>query len=261
MHISLKNKTALVGGSTQGLGKAVAMQLAHSGATVTLMARNIEKLRQVLIELPTPEGQKHQYLEVDFSDFSSYKGIVSKYFESQTVDILVNNTNGPSMGTALEKNADDYQSAFDLLFQTVCYTSLLAIPHMQQQNFGRIINMSSVTVKEPLPHLVLSNSIRSVVGSWSKTMAAQLAVNNITINNILTGYFETERLQSIMSHQAITRGVEVGEIKKFIESTIPMKRLGNPEEYGYLVAFLASDNASYITGSNIPIDGGFLKCI
>ena len=261
MNISLKNKTALVGGSTQGLGKAVAMQLAVSGATVTLMARNEEKLKQVLSELPTPEGQKHQYLKVDFSDFTSFKNIVAKYFENHTIDILVNNTNGPSMGTALEKNAEEYQSAFDLLFQTVCYTSLQAIPHMQQQNFGRIINMSSVTVKEPLPHLVLSNSIRSALGSWAKTMAALLAVNNITINNILTGYFETERLQSIMNHQAAIKGVEVGEIKNFIESGIPMKRLGNPEEYGYLVAFLVSENASYITCSNIPIDGGFLKCI
>ncbi len=261
MLISLKNKKALVGGSTQGLGKAVAMQLAQSGATVTLMARNKAKLQKIRSELPTPEAQNHQYLEVDFSDFTAFKNIIESYFEHHAVDILVNNTNGPSMGTALEKEPEDYQAAFDLLFQTVCHTSLLAIPNMQKQNWGRIINMSSITVTEPLPHLVLSNSIRSAVASWAKTMATQVAFKNITINNILTGYFETERLLGVMTHQATINGGTLAEAKSYMESTIPMKRLGSVEEYGYLATFLASDQAAYITGASIPIDGGFLKCV
>lgn len=261
MIISLQGKKALVGGSTQGLGKAVAMQLALSGATVTVMARDEEKMKRVVSELSTNSGQQHQYLKVDFLNIGSFKSKMEDYFTNNTVDILVNNSNGPSAGSVFEKKMEDYEVAFNLLFQTVCCTSLLAIPNMQQQKFGRIINMSSVTVQEPLSHLVLSNSIRSAIASWSKTLATELAPYNITVNNILTGYFETERLKEIMTQQAHSRGIEIEQVKNSIQNGIAAKRLGNPEEYGYLVSFLASEMAAYITGTNIPIDGGFLKSL
>ena len=141
MKISLKNKKALVGGSSGGIGKAIAQQLAASGASVTLMARNEDKLKVTLGSLDTSEGQSHQYLVVDFSDYEEYKKIISKYFESNTVDILVNNTQGPSAGNALEKNVDDYQDAFDLLFKTVVFTTELALLHMIQNQWGRVINV------------------------------------------------------------------------------------------------------------------------
>lgn len=261
MIISLQGKRALVGGSTQGLGKAVAMQLALSGATVTLMARDEENMKKVVSELSTECGQKHQYIKVDFLNIQSFKQKMEDYFIHNKVDILVNNTNGPSAGSVFEKNLEDYEGAFNLLFQTVCCTSLLAIPYMQKQKFGRIINMSSVTVQEPLSHLVLSNSIRSAVASWSKTLASELAPHGITVNNILTGYFETERLKEIMTQQARIRGIEIEEVKNSIQNGIAAKRLGNPVEYGYLVSFLASEMAAYITGTSIPIDGGFLKSL
>jgi 3-oxoacyl-[acyl-carrier protein] reductase len=261
MKISLENKRALVGGSTRGLGKAIAMQLAECGATVTLLARNEEKLKAVVKELSTVSGQKHNYVVADYSDFGKFKEIINAFFKSNTIDILVNNTNGPEAGTALEKGTAEYQDAFDLLFQTVCLTTLQALPYMQKNNFGRIINVSSVSVKEPIPHLVLSNTIRAALISWSKTLSAEVAKNNITVNNILTGYFETERLNSIMKMQAKNANIDLAEMKNITLDQVPMKRLGKPEEYGYLAAFLASDYAAYITGVNIPIDGGRLKSI
>ena len=261
MEISLKNKKALVGGSTQGLGKSIAWQLAECGATVTLMARNEEKLKSVLNELPAQPGQMHSYLVADFSELNSFKEIISAFLKAHPVDILVNNTNGPEAGGVMGKGISDYQNAFNLIFQTVCCTTLEALPYMIKNNFGRIINVSSISVKEPLQHLVLSNTIRSSLISWTKTLATEVARNNITVNNILTGYFDTERINSLMSIQAKSKKIEFKEIKKNTVEQIPMKRLGRPEEYGYLVSFLASDFASYITGANIPIDGGLLKSI
>ncbi|NER13662.1 SDR family oxidoreductase [Leptobacterium flavescens] len=261
MEISFKDKKALVGGSSRGLGKAIAVQLAKAGASVCLMARNEDKLRKVISELDTSQGQKHRYLVADFSDLEAFKKIISAFFKENAVDILVNNTNGPSAGTVFDKQASDYQSAFDLLFQTVQYTTMLAIEHMQKQQFGRIINVTSVSVTEPLQNLVLSNTIRTALVSWAKTLSKELAKDNITVNNILTGYFDTERLDEINRKVAGEKGVDLDQLKKQMQMQVPMQRFGKPEEYGYLVAFLASEYASYITGSNIPIDGGLLKAI
>jgi 3-oxoacyl-[acyl-carrier protein] reductase len=261
MEIQLKNKNALVGGSTQGLGKAIAIQLAGCGATVTLLARNEEKLKKVLKELPSEYGQKHKYLVADFSDLEIFKIIVSAHLKTNPVDILVNNTNGPEQGTVLEKNNSDYLTAFNLLFQTVCFSTLEALPSMQNKNFGRIINVSSVSVKQPLQNLVLSNTIRTALISWSKTLSLETAKNNITVNNILTGYFDTERLQNIISLQAKNKNSTTDVVRGQMIAQVPMQRFGKPEEYGYLVAFLASEYASYITGASIPIDGGLLKGI
>lgn len=257
MNINLTNKNALVGAATQGIGAGIATELAKCGANVTLMSRNEEKLKNSLTALPViSDNQKHQYLVADFSDFESYKKIISAYFKSNSVDILVNNTNGPEPGMALEKSVDDFQTAFDLLFKTVCETTSLALPKMIEQKNGRIINVSSLSVKEPINNLVLSNSIRSAVAAWSKSLSNEVAPHNITINNVLTGYFDTERIQKLIKVESEQTGKSVEEIKKGRENKIPMNRLGKPEEYGHLVAFLASDYASYLTGASIPLDGG-----
>ncbi len=261
MNINLTNRRALVGGSTQGIGKAIAIQLAACGASVTLLARNEDAMKKLVAELPSLQGQKHSYLVADFSDLIQFKEIISTFLKQNPIDILVNNTNGPIAGSVLEKNISDYQTAFDLLFQTVCFATMQAIPHMQHQGFGRIINVSSMSVKEPLQHLALSNSIRSAVISWAKTLATDVAKNNITVNNILTGYFNTERLQDLIQFQAKNKNIKPQILQSQMEENVPMKRFGKPEEYGFLVAFLASDYASYITGTNIPIDGGLLKSI
>lgn len=261
MDISLKNKKALVGGSSRGIGKAVAQQLAESGASVTLMARSEEKLRALVSQLPTDQGQRHQYLVVDFTDLNAYKKIIGAYFEHNTVDLLINNTQGPSAGSALDKGMDDYQAAFDLLFKTVVYTTELALKGMVAQKYGRIINIASVSVKEPLPYLALSNTIRSAVVTWSKSLASEVGRYNITVNSTLTGYFNTERIKELNGAKAKNLGIPMDEIDKQMILNVPVGRYGDPKEYGYLVAFLASGRASFITGTNIPIDGGLLRSL
>ncbi|MDP3313215.1 MAG: SDR family oxidoreductase [Lutibacter sp.] len=261
MKIDLTTKNVLIGGSTQGLGKAIALQMAECGATVTLMARNEGKLSQTLKELNIQQNQKHKYLVVDFYDFEAFQNTLSTYFLTNKVDILVNNTNGPDAGGALEKTIEDYQKAFDLLFKTTCFATMLAIEQMKLTNYGRIINATSISVKEPLAHLVLSNTIRAAVVAWAKTLSSAVAPYGITVNNIFTGIFDTERIQQLNEFQAIKNNITPEEQLAQLINQIPMKRLGEPKEFGFLASFLASNAASYITGANIPIDGGFLKSI
>ncbi len=259
MNITLKGKKALVGGSSKGIGEAIARQLAESGASVTLMARNEERMKELIREMDNSQGQKHQYLVVDFSNFEAFKRIISTFFENNTIDILVNNTQGPEGGGALEKNVDDYQNAFDLLFKSVVFTTELALKHMQKNKWGRIINVASISVKEPLNYLALSNTIRAAVVTWAKSLAFDVAQDGITVNSVLTGYFDTDRIAQLNSKKAEKMGISPDEVLSNMEEKVPMKRIGKPEEYGYLATFLASNQAAYITGTNIPIDGGLLK--
>jgi len=261
MKISLEGKKALVGGSSGGIGKAIAEQLASSGASVTLMARNEDKLKTAIANLATSEGQSHQYLVVNFSDYEEYKNRILKYFESNTVDILVNNTQGPSAGNTLEKNVEDYQEAFNLLFKTVVCATELALPQMIQNQWGRIINVASISIKEPLSYLALSNSIRASLVTWAKSLATDVGEKQITVNSILTGYFDTDRIAQLNAKKAEQLGISEDEVLANMKSKVPLKRIGDPKEYGYLVAFLASDNAAFITGTQIPIDGGLLKSL
>jgi len=261
MEIKLNHRHALVGGSTSGLGKAIAMQLAQCGASVTLLARNETSLKKVVTALPYVTKQKHGYLVADFSEPESFREKVSAFLQTNPVDILINNTNGPEAGSVLDKKPADYQVAFDLLFQTFCHTTMEALPYMQKNGFGRIINVSSMSVVEPLQHLALSNTIRAAVINWAKTLATDVAKDNITVNNIITGYFNTERLQDLIQFQAKNNNITPAEMQQRMEANVPMQRFGKPEEYGSLIAFLVSDYASYITGTNIRIDGGLLKSI
>lgn len=261
MKIDLKGLRALVGGSTSGLGKAIAMQLAACGAQVTIMARSREKSEATIKNLPKDAGQNHDQLIVDLMDFPGFQSTLAGYFKHNEIDILVNNTQGPAPGGALSKNSDDYQTAFDLLFKTYCETTLMALEGMKKKQSGRIINVSSMSVKEPIPNLVLSNAIRAAVINWAKTLSVEIAPMGITVNNILTGSFDTERLLSLHSQQAKNKGVALEDWRAQVAQEIPAQRFGRPEEYGYLAAFLASGYAAYITGTNIPIDGGALHSI
>ncbi len=259
MNISLKGKKALVGGASSGIGKAIAIQLAQSGASVTVVSRSEDKLKSVAQNLDTSLDQKHQYLVVDYNNFDSYKTVIDSYFNSNTVDILVNNTQGPDAGNTLNKGISDYQQAFDLLFKTTVYTTEKALKSMNKNKWGRIINVASVSVKEPLSYLALSNTIRAAVVTWGKSLAADTGANNITVNSILTGYFDTDRIKKLNATKAEELNISEEEVRNQMEEKVPLKRIGKPEEYGFLVAFLASENASYITGTSIPIDGGLLK--
>ena len=259
MKINLKDKKALIGGSSKGLGYAVAKQLAICGATVTLVSRNEALLKKNIIELNKLTGIEHNYLLVDYNQPEKYKQIIEGFFQKNKIDILVNNTQGPPAGDVFSVNENDYQKSFDLLFKNTINTTNSAIKGMKKNNWGRIINMTSVSVKEPLAYLALSNTIRSAVTSWGKTLSIESGQFNITVNNILTGFFNTERLNQLNSEKAKKFNVSTDEVFDKMSEMVPLKRIGEPEEFGYLVAFLASDYADYINGANIPIDGGLLK--
>ena len=259
MKINLKNKKALVGGSSKGLGYAVAKQLALCGAHVTLVSRNESLLKSNILELKKLTGIKHNYLVVDYDNNRKYKKIIDKFFSKNSVDILINNTQGPPAGDVLSVSEIDYENSFNLLFQNTVNTSMAAIRGMKKNNWGRIINMTSVSVKEPLSYLALSNTIRSAVTSWGKTLSIESGKNNITVNNILTGFFNTKRLNQLNSEKAKKFNIEIEDVFDKMSEMVPLKRIGEPEEFGYLVAFLSSEFANYINGANIPIDGGLLK--
>lgn len=248
-----------MGGSSRGIGLAIARQLARSGARVTLAARSEERLAEIAGELRRETGFDHGYLSVDYTGLSAYQQQIEAFLREDPVDILVNNTQGPPAGTSLEMGPDDYQKAFDLLFQTVVHTTLKALPHMQGQGWGRIVNVASVSVREPLGYLALSNSMRSALVSWAKTLAGDVGPYGITVNSVLTGYFETERLTSLNAKKAEQMGITPSEVTDRLKAQVPLRRLGQPEEYGYLAAYLASDQAGYLTGAAIPLDGGLLK--
>ncbi|MCY4780573.1 SDR family oxidoreductase [Sphingobacterium sp. UT-1RO-CII-1] len=256
MNISLEGKRALVGGASSGIGKAIAIELANCGAEVVLMSRSEDKLVSALAELCANKGQKHSYLVTDFNDYERHRSIIEAFFEDNQIDILVNNTNGPLAGGIMSKTANDYQQAFDLLFRHAVQASLLTIESMKKKGFGRIINVSSMTVKEPNANLVLSNTMRTALVSWSKSLASDVAKDGITVNTVLTGFFDTDRLNSLMQMEAEKTGVSFEQVKQGKSASIPVQRLGEPREYGYMVAFLASEYASFLTGTAVPLDGG-----
>ena len=259
MRINLKNKRALIGGSSKGLGYAVAKQLAICGAEVTLVSRNESLLKKNIIELKELTECDHNYLVVDYNNSKDYKKIIDEFFKTNIIDILINNTQGPPAGDVLNVGELDYEKSFNLLFQNNVNTSIAAMKGMKENNWGRIINMTSVSVKEPLSYLALSNTIRSAVTSWGKTLSIESGKYNITVNNVLTGFFNTERLNQLNEEKAKKFNVKTSEVFEKMSEMVPLKRIGEPEEFAYLIAFLSSEYSSYINGVNIPIDGGLLK--
>lgn len=259
MEINLKGRHALVGGSSKGIGRAIALQLARSGARVTVAARNSSALQAIVAEMEAHNPAGHHHLCVDYSDFKNYKSAIAAYLNHSPADIVVNNTQGPPAGTSLEQTSESYQSAFELLFQTAVATTTAALPHMQRQQWGRIINVASVSVREPLGYLALSNTMRAAVVSWGKTLASDTGRYGITVNSVLTGYFDTERLAALNDKKAQQMGIAPEAVTARLKEQVPLGRLGRPEEYGFLAAFLASDQAAYLTGAVIPLDGGLLR--
>ncbi len=255
IHIDLKGKKALVCGSTQGIGKAIALQLAEAGAEIILLARNEDKLKQVLNELNTQSGQKHSYLVADFSNPNELKQNLDLYPFSE-IHILINNTGGPPAGPALNADINDYLQAFNS--HLICNQILVQklVPFMKNAKYGRIINIISTSVKQPLKNLGVSNTIRGAVGNWSKTLAGELAPFAITVNNVLPGATKTERLTGIIKNKSEKTGVDLNEVEHEMLSEIPMQRFGSADEIANAALFLASNLASYITGTNIVVDGG-----
>ena len=257
MDLNLSGKNALVCGASDGIGKAAALELARMGATVTLLARNPEKLQSVLAELSTPSGQTHQFLSADFNDLISLEAVLSATLEKgQTFNILINNTGGPPAGPAHTADLEAFITAFrQHLLANQLITKLL-LPKMRASNYGRIINVISTSVKAPLPNLGVSNTIRGAVANWSKTLSRELGPDGITVNNVLPGATETGRLTGIISNKANKTGAKEDEVAQQMTAEIPLGRFAAPEEVANAIAFLASPAAAYISGINLPVDGG-----
>jgi 3-oxoacyl-[acyl-carrier protein] reductase len=260
MNFNLKNKNALICGSTAGIGKASAIELATLGANVTLLARNEQKLKNTLSELPTNDGQNHNYLLSDFSEPNSLKKTLSTNI-NKNYHILLNNTGGPKGGPIFNANLSEFTAAFS---QHLLCNQLLVqavVPGMKINNFGRIINIISTSVKQPIEGLGVSNTIRGAVANWSKTLASELGPFGITVNNILPGATATERLDQIMINIGKKIGKSPEEAREVMKSIIPARRFAKPEEIAYAVVFLASETAGYINGINLPVDGGRTKSL
>ena len=258
MNLELKNKNALVCGSTQGIGKATAILLAEEGVNVTLIARNKEKLKKVLSELPN-ENQCHSYLVADFSKPNELKEILEA--SDLQFHILVNNTGGPAGGPIFDAKLEEFDNAFTqhLKCNHILVQSL--VPFMKSQCFGRIINVISTSVKQPLDGLGVSNTIRGAVASWSKTLANELGEFGITVNNVLPGATGTARLKEIIDNKANKTGKSFDEVAEAMKNASPAKRFAKPEEVAAAIVFLSSKKASYINGINIPVDGGRTKSL
>ncbi|MFQ5589785.1 MAG: SDR family oxidoreductase [Phycisphaerae bacterium] len=257
---SLGRKRAIVCGSTQGIGRACALRFADLGAHVTLVARDELALTRVCGELSTPEQQRHEFVVADFTEPNSLKDRITRYLKtSEPVHILLNNTGGPPHGAIVEAKPEEFVRAISM--HVVCNQILVqaVLPGMKQQGYGRVINIISTSVKEPIAGLGVSNTTRWAVASWAKTMAGELAGFGITVNNVLPGYTDTARLGSLIKAKAKAGGISEGEVARQLIERIPAGRLARPEEIAAAAGFLASPSASYITGINLPADGGRLS--
>jgi len=256
MELSLKGKRALVCGSTQGIGKASAIELAALGASVTLVARDKAKLKLVLKELTQEKGQEHDSLVADFNFPNRLESSLEKYLTTHVVHVLVNNTGGPPAGPALAATLDEFSKAFSnhLMCNQVLVQAL--VPGMKKERFGRIINIISTSVKIPIRGLGVSNTIRGAVANWSKTLAAELGPFGITVNNVLPGASMTGRLEAIIRDRSVKQKKTQDQVTQEMISEIPAGRISTPAEVAAAVAFLASPAAAYINGINLPVDGG-----
>ncbi|MES2795618.1 MAG: SDR family oxidoreductase [Bacteroidota bacterium] len=262
MNLDLKGKNALVCGSTQGLGLATAIELAELGANITLMARNEQALLEVTSLLPRSESQVHGYLVADFSDINSVSKAISDFISAgNVVHVLVNNTGGPAGGPMLEADIEQFSKTFSA--HVLCNQLLIqaVVPGMKAAGFGRIVNIISTSVKVPIAGLGVSNTIRAAVANWAKTLATELAPFGITVNNVLPGYHKTARLNAVLDSKASQLNISREQMDQNSIKDIPMGRFGEVEEFGVAVAFLCSPAASYISGINLPVDGGRLGCL
>lgn len=257
MNLDLTNKTALVCGASQGLGFACATELALLGANVVAASRNEEKLRTAIQQLDTSKGQQHTYLIVDLSQPEVVRQTVADFLEkNKTIHILVNNAGGPPSAPMIETDAAEIENAFRTHVISSHLLAQLVVPGMKNAGFGRIVNIVSTSVKQPLNALGISNLVRAAVANWAKTLANEISSYGITVNNVLPGFTNTDRINYLFDKQAGEQGISKDDIYKKTIAAIPAQRIGEPAEFGAAVAFLCSPAAAYINGINFPVDGG-----
>ncbi|WAC10212.1 SDR family oxidoreductase [Dyadobacter pollutisoli] len=257
MNLDLTGKTALVCGSTQGIGLASAIELALLGANVTLVARNEEKLREAVEDLDTSMGQLHRYVVADFADHENVKDAIQNYLRlCPEVHILVNNTGGPSGGPIIEAEPDQFLKTFQMHVINNQFLAQAVVPSMKKEGYGRIVNIISTSVKQPIIGLGVSNTIRGAVASWSKTLSLELGQFGITSNNVLPGYTETSRLDAVLEMRSNSQNKSKEEVAKELQSAIPIRRFSEAKEVAAAVAFLCSPAAGSISGVSLAVDGG-----
>lgn len=262
MKTAHKQFRALVCGSTQGIGLAIAQKLANDGFSIVLTARNEDKLKEALESLDTAKSQEHHYFVSDFSKPEELKIAIETFIKNYgAIQVLVNNTGGPKSGPIVDAQVEEFLAAFNQ--HLICNHVLMqaVVPSMKQEGYGRIINIISTSVKQPLPNLGVSNTIRGAVANWSKTLANELGAFGITVNNVLPGATNTQRLTEIAKVKAEKTGESIADILSEMGQESPMKRIAEPQEVAAAVAFLASPAASYINGINVPVDGGRTKSL
>lgn len=256
MNVSLSGKYAVICGSTQGIGLAIAQELALLGAHCTLIARSEVALKIAVASLHTSATQQHGYLVADFSQSVQVKEMIAHHVEKNPVHILINNTGGPPAGPIATADPALFVQYFE---QHVVCNQILAqacIPSMKSSGYGRIINIISTSVKVPLNNLGVSNTIRGAVASWSKTLANEIGQFGITVNNILPGFTKTQRLSSLIDTIAASKNTSAAVVSDSMEAEVPAKRFGTAQEIANVAAFLATPAAAYVNGTNIPVDGG-----
>ena len=261
MNISLIGKNALVCGSSRGIGQASAIVLSQQGANVTLAARSEDKLKETLTQLDTSNGQEHDYIIVDFSDQEDLRNQIQSLTSKKNINILVNNTGGPPGGPIVEAKTEAFLDAYNKHLVCNHILATAVIDGMEKSGYGRIINIISTSVKAPLNGLGVSNTTRGAVASWAKTMANELGSKGITVNNVLPGFTSTDRLEEIIQNKTRKTGSSYEVVTDAMKSTVPLNRFASPAEVANAVGFLASPAASYITGINLPVDGGRTKSL
>lgn len=261
MELNLNNKVALVIASSQGLGKAIAMQLVKEGANVMLTSRNAEKLASVQKELEGLNKGKVAYYPADITKVEDIQSLVRKTHEVfGKIDILINNAGGPPVGTFESLSDKDWQDAFELNLLSYVRIIREVLPDLKEAG-GRIVNIASTSVKQPIPGLILSNTFRTGIVGLAKTLAEELAPYNILVNTVSPGRIATDRVAHLDQANAERLGVSKEQVKENAQNNIPLKRYGTPEEFANVVVFLVSDASTYVTGSSILVDGGMIKSI
>ncbi|MFQ5603034.1 MAG: SDR family oxidoreductase [bacterium] len=263
MDLGLNKRVALVAASSQGLGKAIASSLAREGANVVICSRSAKNLQAAEEDIRATAAEVETLTVVaDLTQPQDIEKLVEKTVERfGTVHILVNNAGGPPPGFFSELNDESWQMTVDLILMSSVRLTRAVLPFMKKQRWGRIINVTSVSVKQPIDELLLSNSLRLSVIGWAKTLSNQVAKDGILINNVCPGWTRTERVAELIQALAASQGKTPEEIDHSITSNIPIARMGKPEELANLVVFLASERASYLTGTSIQVDGGSVKSI
>jgi 3-oxoacyl-[acyl-carrier protein] reductase len=260
VDLGLRGKVALVAAASRGLGRAIALELANEGARLVLCARGADGLDSARREIVDNTGGEVHTIAADLSDHAQLSRVAADALATfGRIDILVTNAGGPPAGVFETHQWEAWQRAVNLTLRSAVELTRAALPGMRERRWGRVINVTSITVKQPVDNLILSNSIRAAVTGFARTLANEVATDGITVNNILPGYTRTERVEELADATAKKEGVTRKDIIARFEREIPMRRLGEPKEFAALAAFLASERASYITGQSIAVDGGWIK--